>query len=183
MLLVRMNKVAAWIIGVGWLISLIAAGYVGKKVWEGEEVVRTDTVWVDRTITKRDTVTKTVPQTVRVFDTVETVDTMRVAVPQDYRFLGTIERRPIDITDDEVTLTYQSGGQYRQNVYDIPQQRNRVSLFGETFFLPGANGVIGGVSYTRDLDWARISLEPGYGITEYGRGLMGRARLSIGYSF
>jgi len=84
-------------------------------------VTETDTVRVGRTITKRDTVTETVPKVVRTYDTVRTTDTVRVPVPERFDYLGAIERRPIDVQDDEVTLTYFRDGRYMQNRYDIPR--------------------------------------------------------------
>jgi len=82
---------------------------------------RTDTVEVERTITKRDTVTETAPRRVVRYDTVRQVDTVRVAVPTDMSIQGVISPSPVDI-GDEVTLTYYDtrAQRWTQNRYDIP---------------------------------------------------------------
>jgi hypothetical protein len=41
-------------------------------------------------------------------------------VPEDFDYLGAIETRPVDVAQDEVTLTYFRDGRYMQNQYDIP---------------------------------------------------------------
>jgi hypothetical protein len=118
-----LGDLAAWL-GAGVLgITLVVVGtWLGR--WTApapSTVTETDTVRVERTITKRDTVTETVPKVVRKYDTVRTTDTVRVPVPEDFDYLGAIERRPVDVQDDEVTLTYFRDGRYMQNRYAIPQ--------------------------------------------------------------
>jgi len=107
----------------GYTVAVVQA----HDWWEGEPQpkvrTQTDTVQVDRTITKRDTVTETVPRTVVRYDTVQEVDTVTVAVPTDMTLKGLIGPKPVDITGEEVTLTYydSQGGRWTQNRYDIPQ--------------------------------------------------------------
>jgi len=118
-----LSGAAAWL-GAGVLgIALVVAGtWLGR--WtapEANTVTETDTVRVGRTITKRDTVTETVPTVVRKYDTVRTTDTVRVPVPEDFDYLGAIETRPVDVGQDEVTLTYFRDGRYMQSQYNIPQ--------------------------------------------------------------
>lgn len=118
-----LSDAAAWL-GAGVLaIALVVLGtWIGR--WtapKANTVTKTDTLRVERTITKRDTVTETVPTVVRKYDTVRTRDTVRVPVPDAFGYLGAIETRPVDVAQDEVTLTYFRDGRYIQNRYDIPQ--------------------------------------------------------------
>jgi len=120
-----LSDAAAWL-GAGVLaVALVVVGtWLGRSTVPEANTVTAppDTVTVERTITKRDTVTETVPRKVVRYDTVRTTDTVRVPVPENFDFLGAIERRPIDVQDDEVTLTYFRDGRYMQNRYDIPQE-------------------------------------------------------------
>jgi len=103
-------------------IALVVAGtWIGRSTApDASTVTETDTVRVGRTITKRDTVTETMPRKVIRYDTVRTTDTVRVPVPDSFRFMGAIETRPVDVGKDQVTLTYFRDGRYMQNQYDIP---------------------------------------------------------------
>lgn len=87
-----------------------------------------DTVEVERTITKTDTITETRARTVRVYDTVETTERIYVSVPTDWNPQGVIGTRPVDISDDEVTLTYFHEDRWEQKVYDVPRDRWRLDL-------------------------------------------------------
>ena len=118
-----LSDAAAWL-GAGVLaIALVVLGtWIGR--WtapKANTVTKTDTLRVERTITKRDTVTETVPTVVSKYDTVRTRDTVRVPVPDAFGYLGAIETRPVDVSDDEVALTYFRDGRYLQNKYDIPR--------------------------------------------------------------
>jgi len=119
-----LNDAAAWL-GAGVLgIALVVLGtWLGRWTAPDANTVTAspDTVTVERTITKRDTVTETVPTVVRKYDTVRTTDTVRVPVPDRFDYLGAIETRPVDVAQDEVTLTYFRDGRYMQNQYNIPQ--------------------------------------------------------------
>jgi hypothetical protein len=121
--LTSLTKSAAWL---GLAVLLLAALTVGYQAgqWAAPEPLpeaQTDTVEVERTITKRDTAVETVPRTVVRYDTVRQVDTVRVAVPTDMSIQGVIPPSPVDI-EDEVTLTYYDPQVQRwtQNRYDIP---------------------------------------------------------------
>lgn len=81
-----------------------------------------DTVTKKRTITKRDTVTETVPRTVIRYDTVRATDTLRVPVPADFDMMGAIPQQPLDIGSDEATLTYWTGQRWQQNIYELPDE-------------------------------------------------------------
>jgi len=86
-------------------------------------VTETDTVTVEREITRRDTVTETVAETIVRYDTVRTTDTAFVPVPTGWQPTGLIGSAPLDIGQDEATLTYwnHEGRRFEQKVYDIPQ--------------------------------------------------------------
>jgi len=83
-----------------------------------------DTIIKEREITKRDTVTETVAETIVRYDTVTTTDTAFVPVPTGWQPTGLIGSAPLDIGQDEATLTYWNhrGRRFEQKVYDIPQE-------------------------------------------------------------
>jgi len=113
----------------------VVVGYVSVQVdrqfRSAPERPPPDTVTVERQITKRDTVTETIPRTVIRYDTVRELDTIKVAAPPELDLLGLIEPRPIDVSGREVTLTYfdPQAGRYTQNVYSVPPKRYRASLY------------------------------------------------------
>jgi len=112
--------------------ALLVLGYEARTwVEPTPEVPASDTVIKERQITKRDTVTETVPRTVVQYDTVHEVDTITVAAPTELTLKGLIEPQPLDITTDEATLTYYdpSTKRYTQQVYDIPADRYRAGLY------------------------------------------------------
>jgi len=119
---------------IGALVLAAGIAYASVAIDDAlEPVPRTpapDTVEVERTITKRDTVTQTVPETVVRYDTVRVLDTIEVGVPEGFRYMGIIERHPVDITPEQATLTYFRGGRYVQQRYDIP--RDPWALWPET---------------------------------------------------
>jgi len=166
--------------------TIVAWGSVTIDDWmepERERGTKPDTVQVERTIMKRDTVTETVPRTVRVFDTVKTTDTMRVAVPMNYDYMGTISSRPVDVSEDKVTLTYFSDGRHVQNEYSIPTERNRVSLWGSASTLPDMAVVASGLAYRRDTGWGELEVSAGYAVTPAGRGGVVSVSVSTGYEW
>jgi hypothetical protein len=120
--LASLTKSAAWLGGVVLLLAALGVGYqVGQ--WAAPEPsphTQTDTVEVERTITKRDTAVETVPRTVVRYDTVTQVDTLVTQVPADIKVQGVIPPSPVQV-EDEVTLTYYDTGAQRwtQNQYDI----------------------------------------------------------------
>lgn len=110
----------------GGLVLAAGIAYVSVAVDDAIEPTPSppapDTVEVERTITRRDTVTQTVPEMVVRYDTVRVRDTIQVVVPEDFRYLGVIERRPLDISEGQATLTYFRNGRYVQQRYDLPEQ-------------------------------------------------------------
>jgi len=107
-------------------IALVVVGtWLGR--WTAPEVntvtAPPDTIIKEREITKRDTVTETVAETIVRYDTVTTTDTAFVPVPTGWQPTGLIGSAPLDIGQDEATLTYwnHEGRRFEQKVYDIPQ--------------------------------------------------------------
>jgi len=108
------------------LLAALALGYQAGQ-WAAPEPApeaQADTVEVERTITKRDTVTETVPRTVVRYDTVREVDTAHVPVPTNMNLKGVIAPRPVSITEEQITLTYFDPGsrQWTQSRYAVPDQ-------------------------------------------------------------
>lgn len=107
-------------------IALVVVGtWIGR--WTapdaGNATVPPDTIIKEREITRRDTVTQTVAETIVRYDTVTTIDTAFVPVPTGWQPTGMIGSAPLDLSQDEATLTYwnHQGGRFEQMVYDIPQ--------------------------------------------------------------
>jgi hypothetical protein len=121
-----LSDAAAWLgAGVVAIALVVLGSWLGRWTAPEANTVTTapDTVRVERTITKRDTVTETVAETIVRYDTVTTTDTAFVPVPTDWQPTGLIGSAPLDIGQDEATLTYWNhrGRRFEQKVYDIPQ--------------------------------------------------------------
>jgi len=152
----------------GILAVAVTVGYVSVQVDRHFRKTPTlptpDTVTVKQQITKRDTVTDTVPRTVIRYDTVRTVDTIKVAVPPELDLQGLIEPSPIDISGREVTLTYfdAQAGRYTQNVYDMPPERYRANLYavGLRQWQPQIYQAGLGVEVYIDPEWLPGAIEP-----------------------
>ena len=149
-----------------------------------------DTVRVDRTITKRDTVTRTVVDEVVRYDTVETTDTLRVQVPTDMTVQGVIPPSPVDI-GDQVTLTYydKDAQRWTQNRYRLPADTWGVGLRGDLTAGPWLHAR-STVDVTRYTDVGPMDIETrigaGYGalVTDtYRSGPVVTAGIRIGYDW
>ena len=152
---------------------------------------QTDTVRVDRTITERDTVTKTVVDEVVRYDTVQTTDTAFVPIPENWSPQGLIGTAPLDIEDDQATLTYwdHTTRQWTQNRYDLPTDTWGVGLRGDltagTWLHARST-----VDVTRYTDVGPMDIETrigaGYGVLitdEYRAGPVVTAGIQIGYDW
>jgi len=114
-------QAAKWLGAAVLAVALMVVGdYVGDSFESERKPAPPDTIEKERTITRMDTVTETVPEAVIRYDTVRTTDTLRVPVPTDFEMQGVIPPRPLDISSDEATLTYWTGERWQQNVYDLP---------------------------------------------------------------
>jgi hypothetical protein len=159
-----LSNAAAWL-GAGVLaVALVVVGtWIGRSTApEANPVTETDTVTVERTITKRDTVTETVPRKVIRYDTVRTTDTVRVPVPKDFDYLGAIETRPVDVQDDEVMLTYFRGGRYMQNRYDIPRPTWAIAPSLTAEATPGGVGASAALTVSRK----SLAVSAGYEVAQ-----------------
>jgi len=83
-------------------IALVVVGtWLGR--WTAPEAnpvtVSPDTVRVGRTITRRDTVTETVAETIVRYDTIRTTDTAFVPVPTGWQPTGLIGSAPLDLSE------------------------------------------------------------------------------------
>lgn len=123
----------------------IALLLVGKR-WGAstvQQVVRTDTLWVDRPIVRRDTVTKEVPVTTTVYRRVTDTVYVSVSVPRDFDFTGLVSRSPVRFTSNRAVLTYWSPhlSAYVQDRYVLPKQNweaygaARIGIVGESLGL------------------------------------------------
>jgi hypothetical protein len=166
--LASLTKSAAWLGGAVLLLAALALGYQAGQWTAPEPSPQTDTVEVERTITKWDTVTETVPRTVVRYDTVTQVDTLVTQVPTDMRVQGVIPPSPVDI-GDEVTLTYYDTGAQRwtQNRYDIPS--DDWHLWPSVSAATTPTGLQ--ASALANLRWKRVTLSAGYMQAASSRGV------------
>jgi len=121
-----LSDAAAWLGACVLAVALLVVGsWIGRWTAPDENPVtpEPDTVTVEREITKRDTVTETVAETIVRYDTVRTTDTAFVPIPTDWQPTGLIGSAPLDLGQNEATLTYWNyrGQRFEQKVYDIPQ--------------------------------------------------------------
>jgi len=146
-------------------VALVVVGtWLGRSTVPEANTVTAppDTVTVERTITKRDTVTETVPRKVVRYDTVRTTDTVRVPVPDSFRFMGAIETRPVDVTQDEVTLTYFRDGRYMQNRYAIPRETWAIAPSVAAEATPGGVGATAALTVSRK----SLAVSAGYEVAQ-----------------
>jgi len=190
-LALTLSKAGAYAgLAVALLAYTVAVWQVRGWVTPEPKAPQPDTVRVDRTITERDTVTKTVVDEVVRYDTVETTDTLRVAVPADMTVRGVIPPSPVDV-GSQVTLTYYDTDSQRwtQNRYDLPGDTWGVGLRGD--LTAGswlrATGTLDIMRYAEVGPMAvTASLGAGYGALvtdEYRAGPVVRAGLRIGYDW
>ena len=163
--LASLTKSAAWLGAAVLMLAVLVTGYqIGRwfEQWTApkpEARVQTDTVEVERTITKRDTVTEMVPRTVIQYDTVTQVDTLVTQVPADMRVKGVIPPSPVQV-EDQVTLTYYDTGAQRwtQNRYDIPEDDWHLwPSIGATTTPIGLQATA-----AANLRWRRVTVSAGY---------------------
>lgn len=117
-----------------WIASIASAALVlwagwwlrGCAVQDGTVEPRTEVVYVDREITKRDTVTIDRPVTRTIYE--ETTDTVyiEVPVPTDFRPYGLISSSPVRIDGTSVTLSYWNPVDLRwmQDTYEVRDDWN-----------------------------------------------------------
>jgi hypothetical protein len=169
--LASLTKSAAWLGGAVLLLAALALGYQAGQ-WTAPEPTaeaQTDTVEVERTITKRDTVTETVPRMVVRYDTVTQVDTLITQVPANMTVQGVIPPSPVDI-GDEVRLTYYDpqAQRWTQNRYDIPSD--------DWYLWPSVSAATtpAGLQATAaaHLRWRRVTVSAGYMQAGSRRGVM-----------
>jgi len=146
---------------VAWLSTLVLAIWAWERVQEEPPVtLPPDTVRVDRTITKTDTVTETVPRTVVRFDTVRVTDTLTMPVPQVASVLGVLPRSPLDLGTTQATLTYWTGTRWQQNVYDVPRSNWSLTAGAEVVAEPRGLAFVP----TAELGWRDWTLRLGYAL-------------------
>ena len=178
----------------GLAVALLAytAAVVRVHDWmrPAPKAPQAETVRVDRTITKRDTVTQTVVDEVVRYDTVEATDTLRVAVPTDMTVQGVIPPSPVDV-GDQVTLTYYDTDAQRwtQNRYRLPTDTWGVGLRGDLTAGPWLHAT-GTLDIIRYAQVGPMGLEARFGagyaalITdEYRAGPVVSAGIRIGYDW
>jgi len=154
-------------------IALVVAGaWLGRSTAPETSTVTTapDTVTVEREITKRDTVTETVAETIVRYDTVATTDTAFVPIPTDWQPTGLIGSAPLDLSQDEATLTYwnHEGRRFEQKVYDTPQPTWAIAPSLTAEATPGGVGASAALTVSRK----SLALSAGYEVAQGYHGWM-----------
>lgn len=145
-------------------VALIFASFrVGRHFGSPTTVVQTDTVHVDREITRRDTIRIVQPREVKVFRTVtETrVDTIRV--PVNLSPVGVIGANPITRgKGNKLTLTsFDLGRQaFTQQTYSVPPRRWGLGLFAVS-----SVGDQNSIGVELRIRYERIELSPFWGVS------------------
>jgi hypothetical protein len=165
-LLLDIRLWAALVVG-GALVAL--GDQVGQWRAGPDRRVRTDTITKERALVRRDTVTETVPQTVIRYDTVREVDTAHVPIPVDMDLKGAIRSQPVDISDEQITLTYfdPQSRQWTQNRYAIPEKH--WALWPAVQIRTTLSGLQ--ASALANLRWRRVTVFGGYTQVDDDRGV------------
>jgi len=156
-------------------LAAAAAGVVLCTLWVESwtdapppEATPADTVRVTRTLTETDTITRTRAETVVRYDTVRQTDSIYVDVPSGWRPYGMIGQQPVDITGDEVTLSYFRRGRWEQKVYTVEPDtwafQARSTMLAASSW--AAIGATVGPSYKADFGpiGLKVSAGLGYGV-------------------
>jgi len=158
---------------VGRLVLVLAIAsvgyYAGQSTAPQPDAPAPDTVTVERQLVKRDTVTETVPRTVVRYDTVRRVDTAHVPVPTDMTFKGVIAPRPVDVSSEEIALSYfdPKSRQWTQNRYSIPDEH--WALWPEVEIRTTPVGLQ--ASALANLRWRKVTVSAGYMQAAQARGI------------
>jgi len=117
-----MNK-ALRTIGLIVVVALIAGvtGYFITKRYFPTTIRDTEVRYVDREITRRDTVTIVRPEVRTVYRTVRDTVTIRVKVPVGFGVAGVIGASPILFRRGDIILTYFSDSTFVQDRFRIPR--------------------------------------------------------------
>ena len=113
------------------VVLIFASFRVGKRFGSTISVLDTDTVYVDRQITHRDTVHIIQPKEVKVFRTVTDTRVDTVRVPVEFTPVGLVGKNPVTRTGRNFTLTTfnPKSLSYQQQTYTIPPRKWETGLF------------------------------------------------------
>jgi len=128
-----------------------------------QEAAPPDTITKERTITRTDTVTEAVPETVIRYDTVQTTDTLKIPVPAETDFMGVVPPSPLDLTDDQATLTYFDGERWIQQEYDVPRDTWRLDFSAHSTALQSAAVAMTSLQVRRRTALGWVGVGPSYG--------------------
>jgi len=186
-----------WPARIGAIVALVALVVVAVRVDRavtGRVVTETetDTMTVETERVVRDTVTQTVPRTVRVTDTLRITDTDTVTVrvpvvgdPGNRHALqphGLITSAPVDIDGHRVTLTYWQPDARRwvQNEYRVGRPALRLTARIGSQVLPSTSVAYGRLEARyRVNDWVHLTGNAGQAVTEESRGWMGGVSIGL----
>lgn len=135
------------------LVGLVIGWLVWGRGPVGSSAFTTDTLYVERTIRERDTVTVDRPETRVIYE--RHTDTVRVEVPVPIGLdrIGFISPTPIRVEGRDVRLTWWDPDSLRwqQDIYTVPRPRWRFvpASVSASALLPGAIALSAGPSLTR----------------------------------
>ena len=160
-------------------LGAVFAGWQLRGCQSGENVraqtsaAQTDTVYAERQITRRDTVTVTKPVERTIYET--RTDTVRDCFtrPTDFDVQGLTTDRPLKVegggvfSDPSVTLTTFNprASRFEQAEYSVPEEHWELYPYAATGWGPLGFRAGAGVG----LRWRRIELHAGYRLAEGGR--------------
>jgi len=95
-----------------------------------DPIVKTEVVYRDREITKKDTVTREVPVTRVIYQPVTLLDTVYVNVPDNVHDFDIVMDRPLRFLGSDVLLTYYDPktNRWQQDLYEMPERPWRYGL-------------------------------------------------------
>jgi len=108
-----------------------------------------------------------------------------VSVGPPYVIIPTTSGSPtLSVGSRQVTLSgVLPTGAGRTWTYDVPTERNRVSLRARASTLPGGAVASSGLAYRRDTGWGEVRVSGGYAVTSDGRGGVVSVSVSTGYEW
>ena len=121
-----------------------------------------DTFYVDRQITKRDTVNIYKPYRVMVYDTVETVRVDTIRVPVDFGYVGVVGENAVTLDNDGLTLTSFDlrRGRFTQQTFMIPERKWGFGIYSSTT----VSSVYNRIAIEMDIRYQRVTLSPLVGV-------------------
>lgn len=148
------------------VIATAVAAFFLTRRYAPRVVTQTDTQYVDRYITRRDTVTVERPTIRTVYRTRTDTVRVEVLVPADFAIRGVIAAHPIRFNRGDVVLTYFADSSFVQDRYRIPRPAWGYSISVFAAYAPISRSPVMGMEAV--LRWRTLSLYARQGYSEAG---------------